>query len=356
MKTILSLLLIITLPNLTIAQNTAIPDANFEQSLINMGLDGTIDGVVLTANIDTLTSLNVNSQNINDLTGIQDFTALTYLGCRENQLTNLDVTQNNALTYLACEINQITNLNVTQNTALSTLYCGANPLTNLDVTQNSALTFLNCAINQLTSLDVTQNSALTYLNCRENQLTSLDITQNSALIFLGCSENQLTNLDLTQNSVLTQLFCNFNQLSCLNVKNHNTNFIVFFAIGNPNLTCIDVDNVAFSTANWSTIDLDVQTSFSTNCNNSCSSVGIKEAILSDISIYPNPTTGNFTIDLGEIKEDVKATLTNGLGQLTLIENYNSTNLINLDINAPKGIYFLQIEIDGDVITKRIINE
>ena len=44
--------------------------------------------------------------------------------------------------------------------------------------------------------------------------------------------------------------------------------IIFLADANPNLTCIDVDDVNYSTANWTNIDS--QTSFSTDCNNACS--------------------------------------------------------------------------------------
>ena len=39
---------------------------------------------VTTANISGVTSLDVNNQNITDLNGIQDFTALTYLSCESN--------------------------------------------------------------------------------------------------------------------------------------------------------------------------------------------------------------------------------------------------------------------------------
>jgi hypothetical protein len=86
-------------------------------------------------------------------------------------------------------------------------------------------------------------------------------------------------------------------------------------------------------------------------------VGLSNGIEhNDLLIYPNPTTGNLIIDLGEVKKDIKITLTNSLGQVILTENYTSTNFINLDIVAPKGIYFLQTEIDGKVITKKIIKE
>ena len=61
----------------SVAQNTAIPDANFEQALIDLNIDsGAIDGQVPTTAINTLTSLNVSNKNISDLTGIEDFTSL----------------------------------------------------------------------------------------------------------------------------------------------------------------------------------------------------------------------------------------------------------------------------------------
>ena len=44
-------------------------------------------------------------------------------------------------------------------------------------------------------------------------------------------------------------------LSYLNVKNgNNTNVSTFRAEGNPNLTCIVVDDVTYSTNNWTDID------------------------------------------------------------------------------------------------------
>jgi len=56
MKKIYLLIITLICLNSINAQTTAIPDANFEQGLINMGLDvAPIDGTVLTANIDTIT-------------------------------------------------------------------------------------------------------------------------------------------------------------------------------------------------------------------------------------------------------------------------------------------------------------
>jgi len=70
---------------------TYVPDDNFEQALINLGYDTVLDDSVLTSNINTITTLDVSFQNIADLTGIEDFTALTTLWCYYNQLTSLRI-------------------------------------------------------------------------------------------------------------------------------------------------------------------------------------------------------------------------------------------------------------------------
>lgn len=313
MKTTLSLLFVILFSNLSIAQTTAIPDPNFEQALINLGLDsGPIDGVVLTANIDTVTELIVMFQNISDLTGIEDFSSLSRLDCQWNQLNALNLSQNNALTYL------------------------------------------NCVGNQLTSLSFTQNTALNFLWCSSNQLINLDVTQNSALEILYCGSNQINNLNLSQNMLLSSFSCWNNDLNCLNLKNGNNSILNdFSAKSNPNLTCIEVDNVAWSTTNWTNID--PQTSFSTNCSNPCT-VGVNENSLSSLSLYPNPTTGNVFIDFGELKQNIKATVTNSIGQVVLTQNYASTKSINFDLDLPKGLYFLTLESDGEVISKKLIKQ
>ena len=134
------------------SQTTEIPDPNFEQALIDLGYDNApINGSVPTANISEVTLLEVYDKNISSLDGIEDFTALNYLSCFDNQLISLDVTNNAALIQLNCSGNQ---------------------LTSLDVSNNPALDFLSCNTNQLTSLNISQNTALTELDCIDNQLTS----------------------------------------------------------------------------------------------------------------------------------------------------------------------------------------
>ena len=128
MKKVLFLLMI---PVLCFGQYTSIPDQNFEQALINFGYDDVIDGKVLTANINSVDSLSLESKNISDLIGVEAFTALKYLNCSNNLLTSLDVSKNTALTSLNCRYNKLTSLDVSKNTALTNLNCRYNKLTSL---------------------------------------------------------------------------------------------------------------------------------------------------------------------------------------------------------------------------------
>ena len=91
MKPIITLFTAVLLSQAIMAQTTLIPDANFEQALIDQGYDtGTPDGSVPTANISGVTNLYITWENISDLTGIEDFAALTILACDNNPINFLD--------------------------------------------------------------------------------------------------------------------------------------------------------------------------------------------------------------------------------------------------------------------------
>ena len=70
-----AILLFIT-SSFVFAQNTYVPDDKFEQALIDLGYDTTLDDSVVTANISGVTSLNIGEKEISDLTGIEAFVAL----------------------------------------------------------------------------------------------------------------------------------------------------------------------------------------------------------------------------------------------------------------------------------------
>lgn len=130
-----------------------------------------------------------------------------------------------------------------------------------------AVTNLNVISKDIHSLEgIEAFINLQILQCVGNELITLDVSSNIRLEYLTCFNNHLTNLDVSANTILSHLSCANNELQSLNVKNGNNNADsnYFNATGNPNLTCIEVDDVTFSTNNWTYID--TQTSFSKNCN------------------------------------------------------------------------------------------
>ena len=132
------------------------------------------------------------------------------------------------------------------------------------------LMFLNVSNQNISDLTgIKDFIAIKELNCGSNQLSSLDLSQNIYLDELECSFNQITYLDSSNNTELTKIYLDDNQITYLDLRNgNNSNIIDFYASYNPNLTCINVDNVAWSTSNWlvSSYQIDSQHYFSTNCS------------------------------------------------------------------------------------------
>ena len=106
------LLILLCLPFFGNAQKTYVPDDAFEQVLISLGLDNTFDDSVYTSAIDTIAILYMSNEGITDLTGIEDFTQLSELYCYDNQITELDLSDNSNLFEFNCSNNFLTSLDV----------------------------------------------------------------------------------------------------------------------------------------------------------------------------------------------------------------------------------------------------
>lgn len=396
-----------------------IPDAVFKSRLVsNAAINIDIDREIQVIEAATFTEqLNISSSGpqtpISNLTGIEAFTALTYLNCLGNNLTSLDLSSNTALTFLNCGYNDLTSLNISANSALETLYCQNNQLTNIDVSANNALVtfncchnsltsidlsnnfnlgqfycynnqltnlelsantvletlychnnqltslnffnsvdYLECQYNQLTSLDISGNTALWRLVCNNNELTSLDVSTNAALVTLICDRNQITSLDVSDNPVMVTLLCNNNQLTSLNVKNgNNINFIAFDARNNPNLLCIEVDDVAH--ANVHCLDeKDDTASYSSDC---FVTSGLEIGNVDDTQIFPNPANNHFTVTFSVNVKNAEVNIFDVTGKLIYTDSVIDTE--QLEVNTADfndGIYLVQIQAPNFVSTKKLV--
>ena len=196
-------------------------DANLRRYLVER-FDQNGDDQISVAESAAITTIDVSTDYILSMSGIEFLENLTHLVCRGSEpgngrLDKLDVSQNGQLQALDCQNNRLTLLDVSHNARLQTLSCGENALQSLDVTHNPALTDLSCWSNALSRLDVSQNPYLSYLRCHTNQLTSLDVSKNGMLEDLYVSENRLTALDVHNNPYLKTLHCGDNLIAELDV-------------------------------------------------------------------------------------------------------------------------------------------
>ncbi|MEM6515491.1 MAG: T9SS type A sorting domain-containing protein [Bacteroidota bacterium] len=189
-----------------------IPDANFLSRLITNGVDTNDSGNVQSFEATAIINLNVSNSNISDLTGIEAFTAVDSLNCRNNQIADFDLSQNSNLRILVASENNLTDIDLTLNPLLEDLYCRENELTTLDLSSNPALETVRCEQNQLTSIDVASNPSLRILEAWSNPLSQLDVSNNVSLERLGFSQSNIVTLDCNNNINLTSLFIAGNNL------------------------------------------------------------------------------------------------------------------------------------------------
>jgi len=195
MRFVLFVLIMLPLP--MVAQKTFIPDDAFEQALIDLELDDVFDDSINTSSIDTVKLLDVFSNGIEDLTGIEDF-----------------------------------------------------------------------------------------FDLRE----------------LYCFNNQIKNLDLSNNVNLFEVNCSNNELISLSVKNGNQMGLAFFNFsGNPNLFCVEVNNVAYAYDNW---QIDSPSVYSTNCNpSSIYDANISRRLLKIVDIFGREVSIQTNVCLFYIYDD-----------------------------------------------------
>jgi hypothetical protein len=87
------------------------------------------------------------------------------------------------------------------------------------------------------------------------------------------------------------------------------------------------------------------------------SVGILEnSFGDDLIIYPNPTNGNFSIDLGSIYEASHISITDISGKLIDSKYITQSQILNLSIEEPIGIYIISIHASDKNAVIRLIKE
>ena len=339
------------------------PDDNF-RSFISSNYDKDKDGIIFGFEIRDIKEIDCSGKKIQNLKGIENFTALTKLDCCANQLTSLDVSKNTALKELSCGCIRLANLDVSGNTALTVLDCYDSKLTSLDVSKNTALTSLDCEFNYLTSLDLSKNTALTSLSCSGNQLTSLDVSQNTALTTLSCGGNPLTSLDVSQNTALTSLGCDNNQLTSLDISK-NTVLQSLNCNGNQ-LTSLDLSkNTALTSLSCGGNQL---TSLDLSKNTALRSLGCKGNQLTSLDVSNNTELNVLDCSENQLTSlDVNTALELiwcNNNQLTVLDVSNNTKLIEfycfsyklISLNISKDTYLYEFDCSENQLTSLDVSQ
>jgi hypothetical protein len=290
--------------------------------------------------------LNLNNNNISSL-DLSNLPELEEVSCSSNLIVEVIANNCPSLTQLTCDHNAITNLNISDAIALEALDCSYNDLTSLNINGLWALEEVYVMHNYLTLFQTNTNTALGELDCKNNEITILDLSNNLNLWGLNCNNNQIAELDLRVNTALVSIYCDDNSLSSLNVSNGYNNVMPnanFSAINNPDLTCISVDDPAWSTANWSHIDEGV--GFSEDCT-----IGVTQIQETSISCYPNPVTNILTISLPNSVELAKIEIVDTSGKtVNTVSNQQSISFENLS----NGLYFIKVlDVKGNIYIERV---
>ncbi|WP_271423665.1 T9SS type A sorting domain-containing protein [Aequorivita sinensis] len=312
------------------AQVTNIPDPNFKQALIDLGIDsdGMINGQVLTSDIENVILLNVNNKNINDFTGIEGFDALENLDVSFNFMPSLDLSGNSNLKNLV-----------------------------FDRSFN------------LSTIDITSNLNLETIKSNYSLLTELNLSNNINLLELDLGEsapsttNGIENLDLSHNTMLHKLHLeNLELLRVLDIRS-GFNFILtdFFVLcvnddgdACEPFPCLMVDDYAAAQNNqFPYSEWDGLFNFSEDC-----SLGTNDINEKLFSIYPNPVNEvlvlNGTKNISNLKTQIYST--EGKILNTQHIDFNKQTTINVS-NLSSGIYFLNIEDEsGRVEVKKFVKQ
>lgn len=383
-------------PLILFAQYTLIPDPNFEQALIDLGIDsdGVVNGRVLTSDIETVIALDVRYKDINDLTGIEDFAALEELTLRGNNLTTLDMSGNSQLKVLNCLVNPLRTINVTQNLLLESLDLTVlHRLDEIDLSQNINLETLIMNGCWMKSIDLSNNINLKNLYADGSGLLEIDLSNNLLLEFLDVFGVELESLDVSNNILLKELYCgnhggvdnqtiseldlsnnsslevfyteNLFLIESLNLKNgNNDNLIVTLPCeyeGEPcqltELRCIEVDDPQAGNNNefpYNTWYINAEFYYSENCALGTTDFWSE----TDITLYPNPIVDVLVLATSHGVHISEVRLVDINGRLLEVLDFQRDKEVAIDVShLSGGIYFLRISgNDGNSVIKKFIKQ
>lgn len=244
-----------------------IPDNQFESILIeqNIDSDGVVNQKISKTDALDVTHLDLSFSNSNmyieDLTGIEGFTNLTFLSALGHLIENIDLSQNTQLDTVLLQANEIHSIQGLSNlNNLKKLDLSWNLLDSLSF-KNESIEILLASNNLLEFFEVENADKLKSIILTSNKLSTVNIGTYPLLETLLLSDNLLQSIDLEQSGNLSYLFISGNSLAELSVSS-NQNLVDLRVDRNPDLSCIHIGN----NQEIPTVSLSEYQELSTNCN------------------------------------------------------------------------------------------
>ena len=377
------------------------------------GIEAFTGNITLNCGGNNLSSLDLSAcvnltghlhveQNVLTLLTLPNSPDLTQLTCSGNNLSILDLTPAPNITTMWAGNNPISVFNFGFSPAMDGFNLSGNSLTSLDLTNFPNLQWLNVEVSTvLTSLDISPCTSLINLYCNQSPLLeSLDMTNGNYLNFppnwfvatdcpsltcvtvdnvsfanqawatavdpgvtfsTDCSssvplatsltiqgqggQTTLTTDDGTLQMIATILPSNASQTVIWGIVSGSS----FASINSSTgiLTALDngIVTVGAMTSDGSNL------SATTNITISNQVLEINETkIIEQVSVFPNPTSSNLTIETTELIE--KVSIYHTTGELVQTENSAAFSVEQLS----RGIYLIEIKTPNGVATTRFVKE
>ena len=199
----------------SVAQTTTITDANFEQELINQGIDTNgLNGNILDTDAQAVTSLTLAGTTISDITGVEAFINLTDLDLGDNPVVSVDLSALNLLVSFTTDKNDaLTTLDLSQNLLLETIWmesdlftAGEAPITVIDLSNNTNLVDIEIdGFRNVTDLILPVTPTLTDIYLRYLADISLDFSLLDGLEDLNIGGSAVSGVTITLPNVYTVL-------------------------------------------------------------------------------------------------------------------------------------------------------
>ncbi|WP_420316349.1 Ig-like domain-containing protein [Ekhidna sp.] len=340
------------LSSVDLSNNSALTSLRIgENSFTTIDLSANTQLEFLIANNNSLSSIDVSNN-----------TLLTELNVWGNLLKSLDISNNTQLVELNCANNTgIASLDLSQNTLLIDFDASETGITSIDLSNNTSMEVLSITSNNLAEIDVTPLSQLTELYVYSTQIQSIDLTQNPNLEYLDIEYNQLDQIDISQNTMLVEAILNGNTpLRHLNAANGNNQNLYLEVDTSPNLTCIQVSDVAYANANW---EKDETATFSLDCPGPFELVSLTPGNGSTEASKESVLTLTFSHDADVGAGNIKVYKVSDDALVAQLNNFNSTYMtidgpnitFDFPVDFPQGEE-LYVQVSDAYLRSDLISE